>query len=181
MRTGGVLVQFFLCSKNSERLKSSAQHFSQTWVSSRRSRFIVASSIRGFTGAPRSPAAGAAGAASAGSGVGCCGGCSPWSSSESMCWGFACLRLDMVRAWGAGRAAFICPLRHKFLELGNLPPFGRNAHVPVISSAYLNFPTGLLQNLTLTIWALSFFLPYICIKRRERQIIFANAIPWVLD
>lgn len=30
------------------------------------------------------------------------------------------------------RAAVICPLHHKFLELGNLPPFGQNAHVPVI-------------------------------------------------
>lgn len=75
---------------------------------------------------PGSPAAGAAGAASANSEAGCCGCCSPWSSSELMCWGFACLRLDMVRASGRLES------RHKFLELGNLPPFGRNAHVPVI-------------------------------------------------
>lgn len=48
---------------------------------------------------PHSPGSSAAGA-SARSGLGCCSGCSPWPSSELMCWGFACLRLDMVRASG---------------------------------------------------------------------------------
>ena len=44
MSTGGVLEQFFLWFKNSEKLKSSAQRFSQTRVSSRRSRFVRAPS-----------------------------------------------------------------------------------------------------------------------------------------
>ena len=40
MSTGGVLEQFFLWFKNSEKLKSSAQSFSQKRVSSRRGRFV---------------------------------------------------------------------------------------------------------------------------------------------
>ena len=47
-------MQFFLWFKNSEKLKSSAQHFSQTRVSSRRGRFVPAPS-------PFSSSAGAAG------------------------------------------------------------------------------------------------------------------------
>lgn len=68
---------------------------------------------------PHLPGSSAAGA-SARSGLGCCSGCSPWPSSELMCWGFACLRLDMVRASGRREEPLVTC--HQFLELGNFTP-----------------------------------------------------------
>lgn len=71
---------------------------------------------------PGSPAAGAAGAASANSGAGCCGGCSPWSSSELMCCGFACLRLDMVRASGRRESRASSPSPPQIPGVGKFTP-----------------------------------------------------------
>ena len=101
MSTGGVLEQFFLWFKNSEKLKSSAQRFSPTRVSSRRGRFVPSPSPFQLLLPRRWAASAGSGAAAAAAArpdpPSCCAGPSPACAST---------RSEHRGAW---RAAVICP------------------------------------------------------------------------